>query len=178
MARKRNTGKTRKKRGLMCPLWISEEDREFVQGPWWYEHESGYFYRFERHNGKLRPRTLHRAIGGRMEGHELGRGEVVDHWNNHRWDNQRSNLRVTTYAGNSGNRHAVTSNTGVLGVSYYARMANRKPYKVTVGRSGKYHHGGYFLTLAEAEQAAVALRQGLGIVRYADLSPTPQRSEE
>lgn len=93
---------------------------------------------------------------------ELEQGEVVDHINGNPSDNRLENLRVCSGSDNLYNMRITSRNsTGVKGVSYKPKINSKNPYCVHIRANGKTVHGGYFVTLEEAEVIANKLREEL-----------------
>lgn len=78
-------------------------------------------------------------------------GIVVDHRNGDGLDNQRSNLRLATYAQNGFNRGPGKNNSsGVKGVSWHKRADK---WTATINLNGKQLYLGLFDELEDAAQA-------------------------
>lgn len=91
---------------------------------------------------------LHHLVIGRPP-----KGLEVDHINNNRLDNRRSNLRHVTHAENQRNRKAY-SKLGIKGVYFDNHTYRHKPYKASMRDiNGKKVNLGYFATADEAEKA-------------------------
>ncbi|NIX95336.1 HNH endonuclease [Pseudomonas fulva] len=83
----------------------------------------------------------------------------IDHINGDRADNRLANLRHCSRAENCRNGGLRRNNkSGVKGVSWSGR---RKKWHVQVALNRKIYNGGMFSDIAEAEAAAVALRERL-----------------
>lgn len=87
-------------------------------------------------------------------------GMQIDHTCHNRACVNPEHLRLATNKQNQENHLGAQSNSssGVRGVTK-ARGSNR--WYVAVGHNGVQHNGGYFDTIAEAEAAAIALRNKL-----------------
>lgn len=85
----------------------------------------------------------------------------IDHVCGNRTCCELTHLRVTTRKQNMENltRANANSETGVRGVHRNTRGG--KPWRVRVKHNYREHHGGYYDTIAEAETAAIALRNKL-----------------
>ena len=86
---------------------------------------------------------LHREVAGALE------GECVDHVNQNKLDNRRSNLRLCSHSENMRN---IVKNRGECtykGVSIDRRLKYKK-YRSTIKCNGKYINLGYFSTEKEA----------------------------
>lgn len=130
---------------------VDDADYETLSAHKWYVMKNGYATRtidLGRLNGKKRTRamTMHRQLMGEPT-------LLVDHCNNDRLDNRRSNLRLATKHENTMNRvlHK-NSSTGFKGV-FFRKECPNKPYYARVGMDRKYVHLGYFKHPEEAAQA-------------------------
>lgn len=96
---------------------------------------------------------LHRIIMERILGRPLGPTEIVDHIDCDKLNNRRSNLRLTTPAGNVWNQpRRRTNKTGFKGV-YVQVECNRTWYRAALVVEGKRIHLGLFNTPEEAHAA-------------------------
>ena len=146
-ARERFTSKINKT--ATCWLWIAAKDRDGY----------GQF----KLDGRMQ--AAHRVaylldIGPIPEGHQ------VDHTCHQPACVRPDHLRAVTPKQNSENAKGSYRNnrTGALGVS----RNSRGKYIVRVSHNGKYHYGGQFTDLAEADKAARALRNELFTFNDAD----------
>ncbi len=100
---------------------------------------------------------LHRLVFGAEA------GEVIDHIDGNRLNNQRSNLRRTTHQGNAQNLQGAQKNNrlGLRGV-WQCRKTGR--YRAAVTVNGKKQYAGYFESAQEAADAAANLRRSLGFL--------------
>jgi hypothetical protein len=91
----------------------------------------------------------------------------VDHICHNRGCVNPKHLRLVTRMQNAENRAGATkrSKTGVRGVTWHKEC---KKWVVQVGHNGLQNYGGLYLTLEEAEQAAIALRNRLHTHNYID----------
>lgn len=86
-------------------------------------------------------------------------GKVLDHTCRNRWCVNPEHVQPVTQKQNMENRGL--EGNGPLGVRgvFWEKAAGK--YRVQVGHNGAKHHGGLFTDLAEAEAAAIALRNKL-----------------
>lgn len=96
-------------------------------------------------------------------------GLQVDHRCHQRGCVRPEHLHLVTSQKNHENRSGATRTnvSGVRGVSWHS---SKKRWCVKVGHQGRKYHGGQFVDLHEAEQAAVALRMRLMTNNLADRS--------
>lgn len=96
---------------------------------------------------------LHRLILGLKKGDGL----LADHIDNNPLNNQRSNLRITTHAGNAQNvKMLKTNKSGYRNVCWYGRF---NKWQVKTQLNGKAYSLGYFDTPEEANEVAIAWRK-------------------
>lgn len=133
----------------------NELDRVLTFGRWHLLQSKGYAYAFavKTLGGKKVYTLLHRLIAGAEP------GEEVDHRNRCTLDCRMSNLRRVTHSQNQQNREANrNSQTGIKNVCWCRR---ERLYFVAVHHNGVRHKGGYHKQLADAEEAAIALRRSV-----------------
>ena len=83
----------------------------------------------------------------------------IDHADTDRTNNAAGNLRLCTSSQNQQNQPLRKSNrSGVKGVSWCASMSR---WHVQIRATGQIHQGGYFISIDEAEVAAIQLRTQL-----------------
>lgn len=135
------------------PVYVSTEDLTLLQQYTWWLHRSdrnGHSYAYTlkpfwcpvlniRRRRKI---YMHRLITN------CPNTLVVDHRDRKTLNNQRSNLRVTSYALNNCNRYLDDNFLGYRGVSKH-----NKKYRARLQYEGDRVHIGYFDTLLEAAQA-------------------------
>ncbi len=104
-------------------------------------------------NDKRRTKKLimHRLIMSRVLNRDLDRCEIVDHINGNTMDNRRSNLRLTTYFGNTTNSKRRKDNTsGYKGVIW---SKQRNKWQARIKSKGHVYHIGYFNDPRSAHEA-------------------------
>lgn len=162
---------------------IDDLDADLAELKWTTHHsnpgEVGYAYRQVKENGKCRSILLHRVIAERACGHALKPGERVDHVNENKRDNRRSNLRITTPSGNNHNRREARKDnkTGFRGVTYDPReKAKNRPYQAKVKKGGVISYG----PARETGEQAFIDYQELSVRLYGPESPysTPDTENE
>jgi hypothetical protein len=120
---------------------IDKDDYNKVSKYTWYLDGKGHL----RTNIGKEGLALHRYI---MDAKD---GQILDHINRIKIDNQKENLRFVTKRENNINRDIQSNNTsGVVGV-YYNKTFNKWHARVTVNR--KNIHLGYFKLLEDAKEA-------------------------
>jgi hypothetical protein len=84
---------------------------------------------------------------------------LIDHIDENRSNAAIKNLRIADQSKNGMNRGAQkNSSTGIKGVSW---CKTQQKWTVRVGVNGKYHYGGRFSDIKDAESAAIAMRKKL-----------------
>lgn len=115
----------------------------------WYFHNDGYIvgYRHGFHNNKLV--RLHRLLL------DAKNGEFVDHADNNKLNNKRSNLRICTKSQNQFNRGPYKTNTtGHKGIQFSKRERDKKrPWKVKFNVNYREYYVGCFETKEQAISA-------------------------
>lgn len=151
-----------KREQVVAQALVDDEDYELVVQFRWTLHVDGYACRVKY----LETRAEARAAGRRNRLREdvmmhrfllgLAKGDTRqgDHEDRNRLNNQRSNLRITTIAGNTQNKSLYTgTSSSHQGVAWYKRAGKWRAYG-SVG--GKQYHLGYF---ADEDQAGAVARQ-------------------
>lgn len=125
---------------------VDDEDFDFLSKYKWKINPRGYIYRnFYKGNGHSTSVLMHRKIMSAPKGME------IDHINNDKLDNRKSNLRLCTVDENSRNRKLTKRNThGYKGVKYDKR---RKNWSAQISHKYKKYHLGTFTTVIEAAKA-------------------------
>jgi hypothetical protein len=99
-----------------------------------------------------RPYQAHQLAWLYMKG-EWGR-PVIDHCDGNPFNNQWSNLRLSTHSNNAANRRRPRSNTsGFKGVTFDRQRGN---WKAQITKDGRYYCVGRYATAEEAHAAYVA----------------------
>lgn len=123
---------------------FDKEDFDKVSSFTWTERPDGYFV--ATINGKLV--RMHRYILG-VDG-----SCVIDHKNQKRNDNRKSNLRIANQQLNGINRGC--NSNSLSGIKGVRRSANGNGFTARIMKDGKTHHIGTFKTIAEAQNARIA----------------------
>lgn len=131
------------------PILIDSEDLELVSQYAWTVTKDGYAKKYLEKlvDGKRLRKVvyMHRLI---MDAKE---NEIIDHINQNKADNRRSNLRVASKSLNALNSHKVRSSTGYRGVIHNRQKG--KAFKARITHLGKQIHLGAYDTPAEAHSA-------------------------
>ena len=131
------------------PFWFDKEDYELVKQYCWYYDNGGYVVNRTNHNTI----QLHRLVMGVDD-----KNIRVDHINHpprdeHKVDNRKSNLRLTTASQNTMNSIINSNNTsGKTGVSWYK---SRNKWEVYIWLNKKKIRLGYF----SDKEEAIAVRE-------------------
>jgi len=93
-------------------------------------------------------------------GYPLEPNQEIDHIDGNGLNNDIHNLRACTTKENLENRKGANKNskTGIRGVSLHK---NRNKWQACIQHNGKQIHLGYYVTIEEAEKAAIAARKEL-----------------
>lgn len=128
-------------------FWFDKEDYEVIKDYCWSYNKDGYVVSRDHNNKHIK---LHRLIMN------ANKNDVVDHKKHlprkeHKIDNRKSNLRVTTHQGNAMNRVKSKANTsGVTGVYWSSK---KQKWQASIGYKRKQIHIGYFDNLEDAVKA-------------------------
>lgn len=134
---------------------VDDADAPAVNQWRWHLGSKGYVIRTEYVDGKKITVRLHRWLMGLSAGDP----RQVDHRDGDPSNNRRSNLRVTSRAGNAQNRKAArSSRSGIRGV-YRRRETRSKPWVVQLRVDGRLKTVGYFASAEEATAVAEATRR-------------------
>lgn len=129
-----------------CAL-IDIEDIDKVKEYRWHLTAYGYVRTNEpRGNGKNTGSRLHRKILG-----DIPKGFEVDHINQDKLDNRKSNLRIVKPIDNINNNYASAPRTST-GFKYIYHQKNANNYRVLYTRYGKTYIVGTFKTIDEARE--------------------------
>ena len=121
---------------------FDKEDYEYIKKYYWYIDVTGYVV--HKHKNKTKGKTyyLHRELIS------CGKEKFVDHMNNNKLDNRKSNLRLATAQQNTFNKSIQKNNTsGVPGVSY---IKPTKKWSATIGYNNKNINLGSFRDKSKA----------------------------
>lgn len=111
----------------------------------WSLDSSGYAQKATKINDKWIPERIHKLLI------DIPKGLEVDHINNNRLDNQKSNLRIVTRSQNMMNKSVYKNSTSKFkGVSW---NKNTNKWRSVIGLNGKYYHLGVFENEFEAAKA-------------------------
>ena len=120
---------------------FDKDDYERIRDYTWYQNDQGYMMAYVNGGHIIQHRYVMCCSDDR----------IIDHINNNRTDNRKSNLRYTTKQLNGINRGAnKNNNTGVKGVSY---VEKHNHYAARIMVDGTNIHIGVYDTLAEAKYA-------------------------
>lgn len=138
---------------------VSNEDADLAKVSWYVlfapNYAGGGRYLavrcIRRTGGRTRRVLMHRIILARMLGRPLTRRDMVDHADGNPLNNQRSNLRLASWAENGFNRSRQANGTsGYKGVTWFKR---RQKWQALIQCRGKRHFLGYYDTAEEAAHA-------------------------
>ena len=124
---------------------IDSEDIDKVKDFYWHKSQFGYAHTNKSDGKNHKTLKLHRLI---IE--NIPQGLTVDHINQDKLDNRKSNLRIVTQMENNNNNYKTKarSNTGIK----YIYLMRNNSYYVHYSRYGKQYHVGTFKTLHEAKE--------------------------
>ena len=123
-------------------FFFDKEDFEYVKKYYWYIDTTGYVV--HKYNSKTKGKTyyLHRELMS------CGKEKFIDHINNNKFDNRKSNLRLATAQQNTFNKSIQKNNTsGVPGVFY---IKNTNKWLATIGYNNKNINLGSFKDKSKA----------------------------
>lgn len=130
-------------------IFINSSDLELISQYAWTVTKDGYAKKYlEWKQDGVRKRKvvyMHRLI---MDAKE---NQIIDHINQNKADNRRSNLRIASKSLNALNSHKTRSTTGYRGV--ISNKQKGKPFKARLTIDGKQIHLGTFNTPQEAHKA-------------------------
>jgi hypothetical protein len=112
-------------------IFVDDEDYDWLSKHTWWYLSNGYAQTNIKHNNKWKTKLMHRLIMGVTD-----RWTLVDHINNNKIDNRRSNLRVCNQSENLRNRGLQKNNTsGIKGLSYCKQYNS---WKATINSNKQY----------------------------------------
>jgi hypothetical protein len=140
-------------------LFWSHVDKSGDCWLWTAYTSNGYGRTAARRHGVQRVFLAHRA-SYHLTGHVIPEGMVLDHTCHNRSCVNPAHLRPVTNKQNMEHRSGAQSDskTGIRGVSW---CATDKSWRVDARHKGKTIYGGRFADIADAEAAAIALRNKL-----------------
>lgn len=117
-------------------------------------------------NINKRPIGAHR-VALELTGSQIPEGMQVDHMCHVRRCVRPDHLQIVSHQVNQENRTGATraNLTGIRGVGWHQKSGK---WRVFAASKGKYHHGGMFTNLADAEAAAISLRNRIMSNNLAD----------
>lgn len=127
------------------PFFIDKDDYEKIKNMCWSENDQGYIISYSL--DRKRAIRLHRFVLNLDSNDKT----IVDHINNKRNDNRKSNLRFADKQTNGINRPANKNN--VLGYKGVSLNRNKTKYYASIMVNYKHIHLGTFDTLDEAIKA-------------------------
>jgi len=126
------------------PFYFDKEDYDLIKDLCWIENDQGYIISPTKSNSsKIR---LHRLIMGVTDSES-----IIDHKNNNRADNRKSNLRIADKQTNSINRGCNKNNE--LGIKGVSKITNSNKYMARIMYNGETIYLGSFDSIEEARQA-------------------------
>jgi len=126
---------------------VDDEDFEYLNQFKWYAHKGKHtFYarRVEKIEGKQSRFYMHRVLLG------LDVGELCDHEDSNGLNNQKSNIRKSTYSQNNTNKR-VKANKKLS--NFYGVYKAKNRYKAAIGINKKTIHLGSFINEKDAALA-------------------------
>lgn len=138
-------------------ILVDKQDLELVSKHPWTVTPGGYAKKyFEKWNNGKRKRTvitMHRLIM------DAEKGQIVDHINQDKLDNRRSNLRFADKSLNAMNSKKASGRTGLRGVIINTQKG--KPFMARITQYGRQIHLGRFNTAEEAHEAYLSKQKEL-----------------
>lgn len=138
-------------------ILIDEQDMELVSQHPWTAASDGYAKKYyeKKINGKRKRWVvhMHRLIMG------AEKGQIVDHINQDKLDNRRSNLRFADKSLNAMNSKKASGRTGLRGVIINTQKG--KPFMARITQYGRQIHLGRFNTAEEAHEAYLSKQKEL-----------------
>lgn len=124
---------------------VDDEDYEMLSKYKWHVDNNGYAKNNYRVGKKTYSRRMHRLVMNAQK------GELIDHENQNKLDNRKTNLRRATQSQNRTNAKMREDNTsGFRGVDW---IESRKKFQARVTHERKQHFLGFFDTAKEAALA-------------------------
>lgn len=140
---------------------VDDEDFEYLNQWKWSYGSGGYAVR-EQHLGMQDGKKLRKTILMHRLITNAPRGMDVDHINDDKLDNQRSNLRVCTRSQNMANKKSKKRTHALpMGVCFTGNPRSNKPYTVRVGKDSKIHFVGNFYDVDTAHKAYLEKKKQL-----------------
>jgi hypothetical protein len=125
---------------------VSDEDYDLVnQHKWYYDKTTGYAKRDVRVDGKRKCIYMHRFINSTND------GELTDHINGNRLDNQRNNLRSCNFTQNHANKKIESKFSSKYKGVYWQKNRSKWIAMIRINRKG--HYLGCFTDEKEAAKA-------------------------
>jgi hypothetical protein len=144
-------------------ILVSPEDEDLKVGRTWHVDSKGYLRATYGHDTKV---WLHQIILERMTGIKPGRasGMQGDHIYGNKLDNRRSELRLTTHAGNNQNRPLK-----IFRGTTWNKCSEK--WQAHVGHRGKTYYLGLFTDRNKAAKVAENKRSELGFLGPVEVKP-------
>lgn len=127
----------------------------------WHFGANGYAVR-EQHLGMKDGKRIRRTVLMHRELVDAPKGLDVDHVNENKLDNRRSNIRLATRSQNKANMRAVKRKDNLpMGVTFNPSPRSKQPYMARVCMNGKSYFVGNFYQLKDAVSAYAAKKKEL-----------------
>ena len=157
-------------KNIDMPILVDDEDYDRLNQYNWFISKQGYAVRNVKVGDKWTRYSMHREIL------QVDKGMDVEHKDQNRLNNQKSNLRASTRSQNMANVRKIkslTSHSKYKGVSRIKRKNLKNQWLAYIRKDYKTHYLGYFFTEAEAARAYNAKAPEL-FGEFASLNEVPE----